>query len=227
MCVLHLQSLPRTFVYALSSRPLPYRVTYRRPAQRVEAKYQRGTKYYPGRVVVVNGDGTLLNIQYADGDQEIEVPRALVQPLEGYAGGGGGGGGGGVGGRPQPIAVEKFIPPKNLGARCSLSVLKKDSKYNTELVSQIEGMEVNYSGFRPVRGDGNCFYRAVGFSFVEGAIRDVCWRARQQEQGSGEGRGGEGGKGGEGGEARLQRFVDLVERRDLSTHGEEVEQAKK
>jgi hypothetical protein len=190
----------------------------------VEAKYQGGTKYYPGRVVVVNGDGTLLNIQYADGDQEIEVSRDLVQPLEGYAGGGGGGGGEG---RPHPIAVEKFIPPKNLGARCSLSDLKKDSQYNAELVSQIEGMEAKYSGFRPVRGDGNCFYRAVGFSFVEGAIRDVCWRARQQEQGSGEGGGGGEGEGGEGGEARLQRFVDLVGRRDLSMHGEEVEQAKK
>jgi hypothetical protein len=123
--------------------------------------------------------------------------------------------------------VEKFIPPINLGARCPLSDLQKDSEYNAELVSQIEGMEAKYSGFRPVRGDGNCFYRAVGFSFVEGAIRDVCWRARQQEQGSGGGgRGGE-GEGGEGGEARLQRFVDLVGRRDLSTHGEEVEQAKK
>ena len=123
MCVLHLQSLPRTFVYALSSRPLPYRVTYRRPAQRVEAKYQRGTKYYPGRVVVVNGDGTLLNIQYADGDQEIEVPRALVQPLEGYAGEGGGGGGGGRGGGGRGGGEGKEDPAERRGESSRILLL--------------------------------------------------------------------------------------------------------
>ena len=35
---------------------------------------------------------------------------------------------------------------------------------------QIEALADCYCGFRPIRGDGNCYYRAVGFSFLERAM---------------------------------------------------------
>jgi hypothetical protein len=51
------------------------------PGQQIEARFHGGGTFYPGRVVAVNADGTV-NIQYADGDQEMDVARALVRKAQ-------------------------------------------------------------------------------------------------------------------------------------------------
>jgi len=56
----------------------------------------------------------------------------------------------------------------NVGPREPLRSLKEDFKFNPgfkEKVCQLA--ERGYVGWRRVRGDGNCFYRAVGFGFLE------------------------------------------------------------
>ena len=46
---------------------------------RVEARYRgRGTKFYRGRVVRVNSDGTL-DIDYDDGDKEVGIAEEHVR----------------------------------------------------------------------------------------------------------------------------------------------------
>lgn len=47
----------------------------------VEARYQRGRKWFKGKITRVNTDGSF-NIAYDDGDQETRVPASLVRSLE-------------------------------------------------------------------------------------------------------------------------------------------------
>ena len=52
--------------------------------------------------------------------------------------------------------------------------LATEFKFNASMVTKIQEMEEHYAGYRPIRGDGNCYYRAVGFSFVERCVLAVC-----------------------------------------------------
>jgi len=57
---------------------------------------------------------------------------------------------------------------RNIGPRESLESLAHEFKFNRSFVEKVEQLKVHgYSGWRRVRGDGNCFYRAVGFAFLE------------------------------------------------------------
>ena len=97
--------------------------------------------------------------------------------------------GAGAAGGKSPIA--------NLQGRCTMGDLKEDFKYNESMKEKIEEMSVEYSGYRPIRGDGNCYYRAVSFSFLERALHA-----------------------GEAGKALLRNFLDLVSKRDFNGHKE-------
>ena len=59
----------------------------------------------------------------------------------------------------------------NLKDRCDLSLLRDELRFNEQLCEKIESMAPRYPAFRPIRGDGNCYYRAVGFSFLERAMK--------------------------------------------------------
>ena len=48
--------------------------------------------------------------------------------------------------------------------------MKDEFKFNESMKEKIDDMSEHYSGFRPIRGDGNCYYRAVSFSFLERAL---------------------------------------------------------
>ena len=74
---------------------------------------------------------------------------------------------GGVQGVAQAVEEKETA---NLLPRCSMVDLRDDYKYNKEMREQIEALADHYCGFRPIRGDGNCYYRAVGFSFLERAM---------------------------------------------------------
>eukprot|EP00437_Effrenium_voratum_P016919 CAMPEP_0181447852 /NCGR_PEP_ID=MMETSP1110-20121109/26837_1 /TAXON_ID=174948 /ORGANISM="Symbiodinium sp., Strain CCMP421" /LENGTH=370 /DNA_ID=CAMNT_0023571981 /DNA_START=38 /DNA_END=1147 /DNA_ORIENTATION=- len=56
----------------------------------------------------------------------------------------------------------------NLGRFEPLSTLKEEFKFNKSFGEKVSGLiEHGYKGWRRVRGDGNCFYRAVGFGLLE------------------------------------------------------------
>lgn len=59
----------------------------------------------------------------------------------------------------------------NLGKFEPLSTLKDEFKFNKSFGEKVDGLiEHEYKGWRRVRGDGNCFYRAVGFGLLEQII---------------------------------------------------------
>ena len=60
--------------------------------------------------------------------------------------------------------------------------LKEDFKYNESMKEKIEEMTGEYSGYRPIRGDGNCYYRAVSFSFLEVTRREDEKRRGEEER---------------------------------------------
>ena len=49
--------------------------------ERVKARYLGGKRWYEGKVLGVNADGTA-HIEYDDGDEEEAVPRDRIQPLD-------------------------------------------------------------------------------------------------------------------------------------------------
>ena len=85
----------------------------------------------------------------------------------------------------------------NVQGPCTMGDLKEDFKHNESMKEKIEEMSAEYSGYRPIRGDGNCYYRAVGFSFLERAMHA----------------GAEGNK-------LLKTFIDLVTQGDFQGHAE-------
>ncbi|CAD7961091.1 unnamed protein product [Amoebophrya sp. A25] len=55
---------------------------------------------------------------------------------------------------------------KQLGFFEPLEVLETEYQ-NSEILRKLRTMKNSYSGFRRIRGDGNCYYRALGFAFLE------------------------------------------------------------
>ncbi|CAM9937545.1 unnamed protein product, partial [Hapterophycus canaliculatus] len=51
-----------------------------REGNKIEARYKRGRKWYPGVIQAVNRDGSV-DIKYKDGDREYDVEPALVRSL--------------------------------------------------------------------------------------------------------------------------------------------------
>jgi len=85
---------------------------------------------------------------------------------------------------PAPVRAERCLArsgtidegslsaqPQNLGKLESLSTLKDEFKFNKSFGAKVDGLiREGYKGWRRVRGDGNCFYRAVGYSLIEQII---------------------------------------------------------
>eukprot|EP00929_Paragymnodinium_shiwhaense_P088988 TRINITY_DN49263_c0_g1_i1.p1 TRINITY_DN49263_c0_g1~~TRINITY_DN49263_c0_g1_i1.p1 ORF type:complete len:363 (+),score=81.78 TRINITY_DN49263_c0_g1_i1:127-1215(+) len=60
----------------------------------------------------------------------------------------------------------------NVGRRLPIESLTDDCQYNEGKVKKIMLLSQTYGQWRPVRGDGNCFYRAVMFGCLETLLRD-------------------------------------------------------
>lgn len=56
----------------------------------------------------------------------------------------------------------------NVGPREGLASLADEFRYNGNFINKVQRLQLlGYSGWRRIRGDGNCCYRAVGFGFLE------------------------------------------------------------
>lgn len=68
------------------------------------------------------------------------------------------------------VEAEAELAPalSNVGLREPLSTLAAEFKFNASFAAKVQDLERRgYVGWRRVRGDGNCFYRAVGFGALE------------------------------------------------------------
>lgn len=59
---------------------------------------------------------------------------------------------------------------ENVGAKRRINVLKHEFKNNSSLFDKINTLSEVYEGWRSIRGDGNCYYRAVYFGLTEQII---------------------------------------------------------
>ena len=63
-------------------------------------------------------------------------------------------------------------PTDNIGPACRLHLL--ESPFNTSQLLKMKELSLRYRGWRQIRGDGNCYYRAAGVGFIENAIIAGC-----------------------------------------------------
>lgn len=72
---------------------------------------------------------------------------------------------------PQPSLLNDAsanIGISNLGRHEGLNTLSDEFRFNAAFTDKVRQLrELGYVGWRRVRGDGNCFYRAVAFGFLE------------------------------------------------------------
>eukprot|EP01034_Spumella_vulgaris_P032113 gene32113-39663_t len=54
-----------------------------------------------------------------------------------------------------------------VGGRFRLSVIAASEKFNAALGDKVAQLSRDYTGFRRIRGDGNCYYRAVIYGLIE------------------------------------------------------------
>lgn len=59
---------------------------------------------------------------------------------------------------------------ENIGPRKSMGELQDECRYNAGKLQKIKQLASKYQGWRPVRGDGNCFYRTVIFGTIEAML---------------------------------------------------------
>lgn len=74
----------------------------------------------------------------------------------------------------QQTDIEKTIASSQplIGGKEDLSVLLKEFAEDEVYVSKIKHLQKKYKHFRRTRGDGNCFYRAFGFAYIEQLLQD-------------------------------------------------------
>jgi ubiquitin thioesterase protein OTUB1 len=68
------------------------------------------------------------------------------------------------------VVVEIRTRKDSVGPRMELNLLASDFRHNKSMVEKVAQLGVGYMGYRKVRGDGNCYYRAVIFGLLENII---------------------------------------------------------
>jgi hypothetical protein len=70
---------------------------------------------------------------------------------------------------PFPKDTKEF-DEENLGANNDLLLIAAIDEFNKPLQQKIKALQLEYPRFRKIRGDGNCYYRAVMVGYLEQAI---------------------------------------------------------
>eukprot|EP00928_Gymnodinium_smaydae_P047736 TRINITY_DN31880_c0_g1_i1.p1 TRINITY_DN31880_c0_g1~~TRINITY_DN31880_c0_g1_i1.p1 ORF type:complete len:406 (-),score=83.15 TRINITY_DN31880_c0_g1_i1:101-1318(-) len=65
------------------------------------------------------------------------------------------------------LAEQDAASCPNVGERRPLSELEFEHRFNAGKVKKIQSLAEHYSHWRPIRGDGNCYYRSVVFGVLE------------------------------------------------------------
>jgi ubiquitin thioesterase protein OTUB1 len=64
--------------------------------------------------------------------------------------------------------------PDTISKKHPLKSMKDSFKFNEKIKNLIKTLQNFYSSYRKIRGDGNCYYRAVGFAYIEYLSRGSC-----------------------------------------------------
>ena len=67
------------------------------------------------------------------------------------------------------IEVRKLMGA-NVGGMFRIAALQESDRFNASLVGKCSELAVQYEGYRRIRGDGNCYYRAVLFGIIEQTV---------------------------------------------------------
>lgn len=108
----------------------------------------------------LGGDGTRLSVpevQQApglDSSDLSDVDNDVVDPFADMCG----------------YEFGKGSQTENLGAVKPIQTLESQHAHNPNLVKQFEHLSQAFKAWRPVRGDGNCYYRAVLFAWLERSV---------------------------------------------------------
>mmetsp|Transcript_16071 Transcript_16071/g.46480 ORF Transcript_16071/g.46480 Transcript_16071/m.46480 type:complete len:422 (+) Transcript_16071:169-1434(+) len=60
---------------------------------------------------------------------------------------------------------------QNVGERLNIEALEDECRFNAGKVHKIRRLAEAYGHWRPIRGDGNCFYRTVAFGAIEASFQ--------------------------------------------------------
>lgn len=87
--------------------------------------------------------------------QELEALHAVYFPSDGFL---------------PTIDIEEY--PATIGSqRLRIDLLKLLKPYNSGFLRQVDDLKKEFSSWRKARGDGNCYYRAVGYVYLEHLCR--------------------------------------------------------
>jgi hypothetical protein len=64
----------------------------------------------------------------------------------------------------------RHIANCSVGGKFRLSSIASQNKFNSSMRSKINTLSNHYYGYRKIRGDGNCYYRAIIFGLLEQLI---------------------------------------------------------
>ena len=65
---------------------------------------------------------------------------------------------------------KKLCGFSSIGAKFRLSHMAQQDKFNESLQTKLACLSTSYAGYRKIRGDGNCYFRAVVFGLLEQLI---------------------------------------------------------
>ena len=65
---------------------------------------------------------------------------------------------------------QSFTAIGRVNERCALEEIYKENPTNN-VRYRVDELSMNYDSWRKIRGDGNCYYRAVAYSYLENLIR--------------------------------------------------------
>jgi uncharacterized C2H2 Zn-finger protein len=73
---------------------------------------------------------------------------------------------------PKPQENSEDLYPETIGPKLQLNSMKNLFKHNKTIQKSIDCLEATYSSWRKIRGDGNCYYRAIGLGYIEHLCRE-------------------------------------------------------
>jgi len=55
----------------------------------------------------------------------------------------------------------------NIGQQEAINLLKRDTYTKPHMHDLVDKLIERFTHFRRVKGDGNCYYRAIGYAYIE------------------------------------------------------------
>lgn len=70
--------------------------------------------------------------------------------------------------------INEDLYPTSISKKYPFRQMKNLFKFNEKVKKSLDTLQTTYSSYRKIRGDGNCYYRAIGFAYIEHLCRASC-----------------------------------------------------